>query len=121
MKPWDAFTLHCLELLSPLGPARARRMFGGVGLYVDGLFIALIADGQLYLKVGPAQMASFEAAGCQPFVFTTADGSRHTMGYRTVPEAALEAPEAMRPWALLAMQAALVQANARAGKLGRRT
>ena len=25
---------HVLELLSPLGPARAQRMFGGVGLYV---------------------------------------------------------------------------------------
>ncbi len=114
MKPWDAFTLHCLELLSPLGPVRARRMFGGVGLYVDGLFVALIDNGELYLKVGPAHVAAFEAAGSQPFVFITADGTRHTMGYRTAPEGALESADAMRPWARLSMEAALVQANAKA-------
>jgi DNA transformation protein and related proteins len=114
VKPWDAFTLHCLELLSPLGPVRARRMFGGVGLYVDDLFIALIDNGQLYLKVGPAHVAAFEAAGTQPFVFIAADGTRHTMGYRTAPEGALESPEGMRPWARLSMEAALVQANAKA-------
>mgnify|MGYP000287609516 CR=1 FL=1 len=31
-----------LELLAPLGRARARRMFGGHGLYVDDLFVAIV-------------------------------------------------------------------------------
>jgi DNA transformation protein and related proteins len=119
MKPWDPFTLHALELLGGLGPARARRMFGGAGLYVDDLFIAVIANGQLYLKVGPAQLAAFEAAGSEPFVFTAADGKVYTMGYRTAPEEAMESAEAMRPWARLAMAAALTAANERARKPAR--
>ena len=45
------FVEHCLELLSPLGAVRARRMFGGHGLYLDELFVALIAGERLYLKV----------------------------------------------------------------------
>jgi DNA transformation protein len=40
------FVEHCLELLQPLGQPRAKRMFGGYGLYLDDLFIAIIADEQ---------------------------------------------------------------------------
>ena len=112
----DPFTQHCLELLAPLGPARARAMFGGVGLYVDDLFIALIAEGRLYLKAGAAHLEAFEAAGCEPFVYAGKDGQSMTLGYRTAPEAALDSPEAMRPWARRALEAALVAANAKLSK-----
>lgn len=105
------FTLHCLELLTPLGSPRAKAMFGGVGLYVDELFIALIADERLYLKVGDAQQPAFEAAGCEPFRYRMKDGREMTMGYWTAPDEALESPEAMRPWARRAMEAALIAAN----------
>jgi DNA transformation protein and related proteins len=43
------FVAHCLELLAVLGGTRARRMFGGWGLYADDFFVALIADERLYL------------------------------------------------------------------------
>lgn len=113
------FTLHCLELLAPLGRPRAKPMFGGVGLYVDDLFIALIADERLYLKVGAAQQPAFAAAGCEPFRYTMKDGREMTMGYWTAPDEALESPEAMRPWARLAMEAALIAANSKpAGRRG---
>lgn len=109
------FARHCLELLGAagLGPSRARAMFGGVGLYVDDLFIALIADERLYLKAGAAQQPAFEAAGCEPFRYTMQDGRSMTMGYWTAPDEALESPEAMRPWARRAMEAALTAANAK--------
>ena len=107
------FTLHCLELLTPLGRPRAKAMFGGVGLYVDELFIALIIDERFYLKTGEAQRAAFEAAGCEPFRYTMKDGREMTMGYWTAPDEALESPAAMRPWARRAMEAALIAANAK--------
>ena len=112
-KATDPFTLHCLELLSPLGRARAKAMFGGVGLYLDGLFIALLADDRLYLKVDARHRPAFEAAGCEPFRYTMKDGREMTMGYWTAPEDALDSAEAMRPWARRAMEAALVAANAK--------
>src|SRR5689334_4334295 len=34
---------HCIELLGTLGQCTSRRMFGGYGFYIDGLFVALIA------------------------------------------------------------------------------
>jgi DNA transformation protein and related proteins len=100
------FVLHCLELLAPLGPVRARRMFGGWGLYADGLFVALIAAERLHLKADAETRGHFSAAGCEPFSYR-ADGKSVTLGYWTVPPEALESPALMQPWARLALQAAL--------------
>jgi DNA transformation protein len=104
----EALAEHCIELFSPLGHARARRMFGGQGLYVDDLFIALIADGRLYLKTSEATRQTYADAGGQPFVYP---GSEHkptvVMSYWTPPAEALESPALMMPWARLAIEAAL--------------
>lgn len=104
--PRDELVQHCLELLAPLGTPRARRMFGGHGLYVDELFIALIAFGRLYLKADAATRAQFEAAGCLPFVY---DGKGRTvsLNYFSAPDEAMESPGQMQPWARLALAAAL--------------
>lgn len=97
---------HALELLAPLGAVRAKRMFGGHGLYVDELFVAIIAFDRLYLKVDDETRPRFEAAGCQPFVYE-GKGSPVTMSYWTVPAEAMESPALMQPWARLAVAAAL--------------
>jgi DNA transformation protein len=112
----DPFTDLCVELLSPLGPVRTRAMFGGRGFYVDGLFMALIADGQFFLKADDTTRARFVAAGCRPFAFQTKDGERVVMSYFQPPEEALESPPLMLPWARLAFEAALRAANAKAKK-----
>jgi DNA transformation protein and related proteins len=104
---------HVLELLSPLGPARARRMFGGVGFYVGEHFVALIADDMLYLKADATAQAAFQAAGSQPFCYATKNGRRTVMAYWSAPEVAMESPAQMRPWALLALESALRAAAAR--------
>jgi len=102
----DELAQHCLELLAPLGAARGRRMFGGHGVYVDDLFIAIIIFERLYLKADDATRGAFEAAGCEPFVYRAA-GKPTTMGYWTVPAEAMESPAQMQPWARLAIAAAL--------------
>ena len=85
---------HVLELLAPLGPARARRMFGGAGLYLDAHFVALIADDALYLRADPVAQPAFQAAGSQPFCYSTKDGRRTVMAYWSAPEAASTASPA---------------------------
>lgn len=97
---------HCLELLAPLGAVRARRMFGGHGLYVDDLFVAIIAFDRLYLKADETTREHFAAAGCEPFVYD-GKGKVVTMGYWTVPAEAMESPQLMQPWARRAIEAAL--------------
>jgi len=106
------FVTHCMELLSPLGSVRSRRMFGGHGFYVDDLFLAIIAFERLYLKADAQTRPRFEAAGCEPFVYD-GQGKSVTLGYFTAPEDAMESPALMQPWARLALEAAL---RARAAK-----
>ena len=115
----DALVEHCLELLAPLGEVTARRMFGGHGLRVDGLFFGLIAFDRLYLKADAASRPAFEAAGCSPFVYD-GKGKSVTLGYWTVPADAMESPALMQPWARLALQAALTARAAAAAKTARR-
>ncbi len=115
-RPLAPFTQHCLELLAPLGPARAKAMFGGVGLYVDDLFIALIANERLYLKVSAEHESAFVAAGCELFTFITKDGRSMSMSYRAAPDEALDSAAAMQAWARRAMEAALLAANAKTRK-----
>lgn len=100
------------ELLEPLGAVRKRRMFGGHGLYVDDLFVAIIAFDRLFLKADAETRPAFEAAGCEPFVYDGA-GKTVTINYWTVPADAMESPAQMQPWARLAIAAAL---RARASK-----
>jgi DNA transformation protein and related proteins len=109
------FIQHCLELLSPLGAPRARRMFGGHGLYVDEVFVAIVADAVLYLKADASTRPHFEAAGSQPFVYD-AKGKRMAMSYWRAPEDAMESPALMQPWARRALQAALADRAAAAVK-----
>lgn len=116
MPGMDAFTELCVEMLSPLGPVRTRAMFGAQGLYVDGLFMAIIDDGQLFLKADDTTRERFVAAGCVPFTYPTKDGERMVMSYYRPPEEALESPPLMLPWARLALEAALRAANAKVKK-----
>lgn len=109
----DAFTELCVELLSPLGRVRVRRMFGGQGLYVDDLFMAIVDDGQLFLKTDDVTRERFDAAGCVPFTFPNKAGEAVVTSYRRPPEDALESPPLMLPWARLALEAALRAANAK--------
>jgi len=91
--------------LLPLGPVRARRMFGGWGIFLDDLMFALIADGWLYLKADGESEARFAAAGCAAFTYRR-QGRRVALSYRAAPRAALDDPAALLPWAELALAAA---------------
>jgi DNA transformation protein len=106
MRQDDGFIEFLHELLEPLGLISTRRMFGGHGVYCDGLFIAIVIDGRLYLKVDEQTRSAFVAAGCAPFVY---EGQKKPieMSYWNAPEEALDSPEQMQPWARLAIAAAL--------------
>jgi len=103
----SGFVSHCLELLGPLGRTSSRRMFGGHALYIDGLCMALIIQDTLYLKVDDASRPLLEREGSRPFTYDTKKGERHALGYFTAPEAAMESPAEMMPWARRALAAAV--------------
>jgi len=105
----DQLIAHALDLFAPLGPGvTARKMFGGVGFYAAGRFFAIgdVEEGAVYLKVDEVTRGRFEAAGGRPFTYPARDGSVMVMSYFTPPDAALEDPEEMLPWARLGLDAA---------------
>lgn len=61
------FVEYLLELMKPIGAVRAKRMFGGYGLFLEGLMFALVADDRLYFKVGDSNLADFEQRGLGAF------------------------------------------------------
>ena len=100
------FVDFVLESLEPLGGVSARRMFGGWGIYKDGVMFALIAYDQLYLKVDDGNRAAFEARGLQPFTYT-GKGRPIRMSYREAPGEGFDDPDILCDWARAACAAAL--------------
>lgn len=108
--PPNEFAQYCCDLLSTAGPCLARRMFGGYGISIDGLTLAILADlgagEKLWLKADETSRSVFEAAGCERFVYL-AKGKPMSMNYYSAPDDAMESPALMAPWARLALEAAL--------------
>jgi DNA transformation protein and related proteins len=105
----DQLIAHALDLFAPLGPGlTARRMFGGIGFWMRGRFFAIgdPDEGALYLKVDELTRETFLAAGGRPFTYRAKDGAVTVTSYVTPPDAALDDPEAMLPWAVLALEVA---------------
>lgn len=111
----NEFVTHVLDLLEPLGPVSARRMFGGYGIYIDRLMFALVANDSLYFKVDAASQGEFEAAGLEPFRYTK-KGKTFEMSYHAAPEDALEDAELLRGWARKGVDAAMRAAREKAPK-----
>ena len=103
------------DLFSAFAPVTTRAMFGGHGVYRDGVILAIVIDETLYLKVDDATRAAFEAEGSAPFVYA-AKGRSVPMSYWSTPEAALDSPQDFRPWAQRAWEAALRKPTAKPKK-----
>ena len=93
-----------LEQLGRVRPVTARSMFGGVGIYADGLFFALMADDTLYLKVDDTNLGDFERAGSAPFRPYNDDRVMH---YRALPADALEDVDELDRWVRKAIAVAV--------------
>ncbi len=113
--PLIAWLLDELQpLAAQIGEIRARRMFGGAGLYHDDIVFALVIQGTCYLRVDDATRARFAAEGGYPFQYAR-EGRTITMtGYLSTPADALDGGQPLRDWVRLAIEAARRTANAKA-------
>jgi DNA transformation protein len=102
----NGFAEYVIDLLTPLGNIKSRKMFGGVGFYKDGIFFALIADEILYFKVDDATRFKYESYGSKPFSYEGKNKKTIVMSYWEVPADILENPDNLAEWVLLAVQAA---------------
>ena len=53
------------DLFAGLGPVSVRRMFGGKGIYFDGVIIAIELRGELMLKADARKRAGFRGGRLQ--------------------------------------------------------
>jgi DNA transformation protein and related proteins len=106
----DSYRNYILEQLGRVEPVTAKSMFGGAGLYAEGLFFALIAEDRLYFKVDDTTRPEFQRLGMEPF---RPYGEEHAMGYFEVPGDVIEDPAQLAPWMRKAMD---VAARARIAK-----
>ena len=91
------YLAYVLEQFGPCTQISSRRMFGGVGLYAEGLFFALIGDDTLYLKVDDSNRGDYLARRCEPFR-PFADDPTYSMSYYQLPEDVLEDVDELRTW-----------------------
>ena len=99
-----SFERFVVDQLVDLGSVTSRKMFGGIGLYCDGVFFGIIARDELYLKVNDRTRGRYEASGMKPFK-PYADRPT-TMTYYAVPLEVLESGMELTRWAADAVRAA---------------
>jgi DNA transformation protein and related proteins len=91
------------ELFAPFGPVTVKRMFGGAGIWSDGLMFALVFDGAIFLKVDDTTIPDFEREGSRPFVYTRAKSQgrvgRASLSYWRLPERLYDDTEELAVWA----------------------
>jgi DNA transformation protein len=63
------FVTYVVDLMQSLGPVRAKSMFGGHGIFLEGLMFGLIADSVLYFKVDQQTEMEFKARGLEAFKY----------------------------------------------------
>jgi DNA transformation protein len=97
---------HITELFAGFGPVAVRRMFSGSGVFADGLMIALVVDGVIYLKADDSLVPLFEREGQAPFRYKTRDGARTLNSYWRMPERLYDEPDELAEWARHSLQAA---------------
>jgi DNA transformation protein len=100
------FVTYILDQLAGVGSVVERRMFGGVGLYHDGLFFGLIDDDTLYFRVDDASRPQYVAKGMEPFRPVRDAPEKTTPNYFQVPGEILEDMEACADWAREAVRVA---------------
>jgi len=104
LKSSAGFETFVLDQLAGLGDVTPKKMFGGVGIYCGGVFFAIVARDELYLKADDSTRGAFEAAGSRPFKpYPNRSG---TMQYYSVPVDVLESAPELARWARKALAVA---------------
>jgi DNA transformation protein len=94
------------ELFAAFGPVTVRRMFGGAGIFSDGLMIGLVHDGIIYLKGDETTIPAFQRENLGPFSYDTKDGKRSLTSYWRMPERLYDDPDELARWARQALETA---------------
>ena len=100
------------DIFAGLGKVTTRRMFSGKGIYHDGLIVGVVLRGELMLKADEVTAPDFAAAGARRFTYPNKrSGKIVEMPYWTIPDGAIDDPDALAGWTRKAYEAALRSAR----------
>jgi len=99
----DGYRTYIIEQLAALPALSTRRMFGGLGIYSDALFFALIDDDVLFFKVDDANRDDYVSRGMKAFMPFPGQPS---LGYFQVPADVIEEAEELTRWARRSVEVA---------------
>ena len=103
IKAKDDYADFIVEKLSGIGEVSRRAMFGGYGIFHQGLMFALISDDILYFKVDETNRGMYEKAGSHKFP--------HSISYWEVPAEVFEDTARLNEWTNLSI--GIAEAKAR--------
>ena len=102
----NEFAAYVVELMSDWATVSARKMFGGHGIYCDGMMFALIIEEELFFKADVINVAQFKSEDSHPFTYRSKTRMVE-VSYWSAPRACLESPVAMSEWCQLGFAAAI--------------
>ena len=109
-----SFATFLLEQLNPLGSIEIRRMFGGAGMFANGLMFAIIDGEQLFFKVDDGSVGRYRDEGMGPFTYGTKAGEKAIGGYWRCPDRLFDETDELQGWAREAILVANRSAAAKA-------
>ncbi len=116
MKPDTPLLATVLDLLSGMGVLRQRKMFGGIYIYCDDLFIATLHDDTLYFKANATTAPDFIARKLPIFSYPK-EGGIATLQYYQAPPEVFHGRTEMKLWANKALLAAKQDAASKSRKI----
>lgn len=99
----SSYITYILEQLGEKKDIRARAMFGGYGLYQDGIFFGLVANDILYFKVNDTTREKYIKYTMKPF---SPYGQAVMQSYYEVPVSIIENADELNDWATEAYEIA---------------
>lgn len=99
----ESFKDFILDQLVDIPNVTERKMFGGFGLYVEGIFFAIISENVLYLKTDNESKQKFIDVGMDCF---RPSKEQVLKNYFEVPADVFEDREVLSQWALEAIHTA---------------
>jgi DNA transformation protein len=100
----EQYLQYIQDQLSEFGQVEIKRMFGGIGIFKEGLMFAKIGGDTFRLKVDESNQQQFEDRGMKPF---HSEKKKKGMPYWEVPQDVLEDRTELAKWANQSFEIAL--------------
>ena len=92
----EDYLQYIQDQLSEFGDIEIKRMFGGIGIFKDGVMFAKIGGDTFRLKVDESNQQQFEDKGMKPYF---SEKKKKGMPYWEVPQDVLESKSELAAWA----------------------